>query len=60
MSDYSAKCKCLRCGYQWFSKPTIKKVLPKVCPECKNPYWNSPYKSWNTPRKKLKKEGEGK
>ena len=40
-------------GRFWLYSPTVVKVLPLVCPKCKSPYWN-------TPRKKLKKEGEGK
>lgn len=31
--------KCLRCTHQWFPRSI---ELPKVCPLCKSPYWNTP------------------
>ena len=34
--------KCYRCGHEW--KPTLK-ILPKVCPKCKSPYWDRPKNS---------------
>lgn len=30
--------KCLRCGYQWMQR---KVELPKRCPKCISPYWQS-------------------
>lgn len=38
-------CTCDSCGHEW----TPKLEMPKVCPECKNPYWNK------TKSKKVKK-----
>jgi len=40
-------CDCERCGYKWFSKPTVEKVTPTVCanPKCKSPYWNTARKT---------------
>lgn len=35
-------CKCERCGHEWF--PRNEKREPKVCPNCKSPYWNVPKK----------------
>lgn len=34
--------KCLRCEHTWLPRD---EVLPKVCPKCKSPYWNTPRKS---------------
>jgi predicted Zn-ribbon and HTH transcriptional regulator len=34
--------KCERCGHEWLSRN--KKREPKVCPNCKSPYWNGPKK----------------
>lgn len=32
--------RCLRCGWEWI--PRIKvEVMPKTCPKCKSPYWDS-------------------
>ena len=28
---------CTRCNHKWLPR---KKILPKVCPMCNNPYWN--------------------
>jgi hypothetical protein len=36
------KLKCLRCGHEWC--PRIE-TMPKVCPTCKNPYWNTERKN---------------
>lgn len=33
------KHKCLRCGYEWFSKLSN----PVVCPGCHTYLWNRPY-----------------
>lgn len=30
--------RCKRCGHEWL--PRNKEETPKVCPKCKNPYWN--------------------
>jgi len=30
--------KCKRCGNEWIPRVV---TLPKVCPKCKSPYWNS-------------------
>lgn len=37
---------CERCGHEWiprepFAEPSAED-LPKVCPKCKSPYWNTP------------------
>ncbi|HXI15940.1 MAG TPA: hypothetical protein VNM48_06180 [Chloroflexota bacterium] len=32
--------RCERCGHEWL--PREKDVVPKVCPKCKSPYWNTP------------------
>ena len=34
--------KCERCGHEWI--PRNKKTAPRVCPECKSPYWDIPRK----------------
>ena len=34
--------KCERCGHEWL--PRNEKREPKVCPNCKSPYWNVPRK----------------
>ena len=34
--------KCERCGHEWI--PRNKKTAPRVCPECKSPYWDVPRK----------------
>lgn len=31
-------CKCERCGYTWYLRYPQK---PRVCPNCKSPYWDS-------------------
>jgi len=33
------KLTCLRCNHEWI--PNTDK-LPKVCPKCHSPYWNTP------------------
>ncbi|MBW2991169.1 hypothetical protein KY348_05705 [Candidatus Woesearchaeota archaeon] len=42
---------CLRCGHEWL--PRNKNNEPKVCPKCKNPYWDRPKKN-----KKFSKKSE--
>ena len=32
--------RCERCGHEWV--PRGKSRDPKVCPECKSPYWDTP------------------
>ena len=32
--------RCHRCGHTWV--PRAKREKPKVCPKCKNPYWDRP------------------
>ena len=34
--------KCYRCGHEW--KPENIDIIPRVCPKCKSPYWNTPKK----------------
>ena len=42
--------RCDRCGHEWLPKELLEKLdeldkhLPKVCPKCKSPYWNTPRK----------------
>ena len=33
---------CLRCGYKWFPRSTVK---PKNCSRCNSPYWDKPRKN---------------
>lgn len=42
--------KCYRCGHEW--RPRDIKIVPKVCPECKNPYWETPVKKKNEKKPK--------
>jgi len=46
---------CLRCGHAWFPRsPVLADAeipvgeLPRVCPKCKSPYWNTPKRSPET------------
>jgi len=39
--------RCLRCSHEWLprnalqqSTPPTPELLPRVCPNCKTPYWN--------------------
>ncbi|MBV9176918.1 MAG: hypothetical protein JO327_09965 [Nitrososphaeraceae archaeon] len=32
---------CERCGHKWAPR---ENEVPKVCPRCKSPYWNTPRK----------------
>lgn len=34
---------CERCEHQWVPRDKAKE--PRVCPNCKSPYWNVPRKS---------------
>lgn len=33
------QCECLRCPHKWYPR---KPELPKTCPKCRSPYWNTP------------------
>lgn len=35
------RCTCERCKHEWITRG---KEMPKVCPKCKSPYWNTPKK----------------
>jgi len=44
------KCTCERCGHIWIASKVPEDPdnlkpdeIPKVCPKCKNPYWNVPF-----------------
>jgi Zn finger protein HypA/HybF involved in hydrogenase expression len=37
--------KCERCSYEWASRKVSPERLPKCCPRCNSPYWNSPRKN---------------
>ena len=43
---------CKRCGHHWRIRFPRE---PKVCPECKSPYWDSDYVRGN-----MVKKGKGK
>lgn len=47
------QCECSRCGHTWISE-SLKE--PKVCPKCKNVYWNTPKRP--TPKGKGAKSHE--
>ena len=34
---------CERCGHKWLPEDINKP--PRVCPKCKNPYWETPKKN---------------
>ena len=38
--------RCDRCGHEWAPRQSLSAStvipLPKVCPKCKSPYWNTP------------------
>jgi len=42
--------RCERCGHEWV--PRDKSRDPKVCPECKSPYWDTPRQGPNQRRRK--------
>ena len=48
--------RCYRCKLEW--RPKNLKLLPKVCPNCKNPYWETPVQREKTSKavKKIRKE----
>ena len=33
-----------RCGHEWVPKDLNNKEKPRVCPKCKSPNWDRPYK----------------
>ena len=33
-----------RCGNEWTQRDLRNTELPKVCPKCRSPRWNLPYK----------------
>lgn len=35
--------KCYRCNHEW--RPYELAEVPRVCPKCKNPYWDRPRKT---------------
>lgn len=45
--------KCVRCGHTW---PPRTQNLPKVCPKCKSPYWNTEKRVGKSEKKDDKKE----
>lgn len=34
-------CHCQRCEHEWLPRKNSI-CLPKVCPKCKSPYWDTP------------------
>ena len=36
-------CRC-RCGHEWLPRDHEKGERPSVCPKCKSPRWDKPYK----------------
>lgn len=44
---------CERCEHDWVPRDA-EAELPKVCPKCKSPYWNTPRRNAvaNAPAKK--------
>jgi hypothetical protein len=40
---------CDRCGYIWYPRSRMavegEPELPKTCPHCRSPYWNTPRKN---------------
>lgn len=39
--------RCDRCGHEWIPRGESE-AEPRVCPKCKNAYWNRPRKSMST------------
>ena len=35
--------RCTRCGHEWVPRKNSK-TEPRVCPNCKSPYWQTPRK----------------
>ena len=44
-------CRC-RCGHEWIPKRWRIGERPLVCPECKSPRWDKPYKYRDVDRKR--------
>lgn len=44
--------KCERCNHLWVPRDD---TLPKVCPKCKSPYWDTPRGSRKSQSVKLNK-----
>ncbi len=44
---------CLRCGYEWIPRVNMRQLKekivdkPRICPNCKSPYWDLPKKNKN-------------
>ncbi len=42
---------CLRCDYKWIPRVDMKQLKgkiidkPRICPNCKSPYWDLPKKN---------------
>jgi predicted Zn-ribbon and HTH transcriptional regulator len=36
--------RCERCGHEWIPRTKIT-TDPKICPNCKTPYWDTPRKN---------------
>lgn len=34
--------KCHRCSHKWVPERLDFSKIPKVCPKCKSPYWDTP------------------
>lgn len=48
---------CERCEHKWLPRDaeSDEPKLPRVCPKCKSPYWNSPRKDAKVSNTKVKK-----
>ena len=33
-----------RCGHEWISRSLHTTERPRVCPKCKSPHWDKPYR----------------
>jgi hypothetical protein len=45
---------CERCEHWWIPREVTMEVpddLPKVCPKCKSPYWNTPRRETKASKK---------
>jgi hypothetical protein len=40
--------RCERCGHEWIPRGGNLEEVPRVCPKCRSPYWNTPRKAKNT------------
>jgi predicted Zn-ribbon and HTH transcriptional regulator len=41
-SEVIVKCKCLKCGKEWWPRTPTK---PNICPRCKSVHWEQPKKN---------------